>query len=74
MECPVRKLAKIIEYLEHSKDYRHMVFIGDDISDLRLALYTDADYAGTKDGRKSTKGCVSGLTGPAFVLSHQIYE
>ena len=59
-----KKLFRIIKYLNFSKKHRLFGFIGDDLADLTLQLFTDADFAGSKSDMKSTSGIYFGLSGP----------
>ena len=43
---------------------RTIGFVGDSLDDLWLALYADADFAGDKQGTKSTGGAFLVLMGP----------
>lgn len=59
-----KKLHRLMSYLHHSREFRQIGFIGDELEDLRLGLFTDADFAGDKATMKSTFGVVVALYGP----------
>ena len=39
-------------------------YVGDDFDDIRLGLFTDADFAGDKSDSESTSGVFIAATGP----------
>lgn len=51
-----KKLHRLMCYMHHSRGHRQLGFIGDERSDLRLGLVTDAVFAGCKKTCKSTSG------------------
>ena len=59
-----KKLHRLMSYMHHSRDFRQIGFIGDKLSDLRLGLFTDADFAGDKATMKSTSGVFMAIYGP----------
>ena len=59
-----KKLHRLISYMHHSRDVRQVGFIGDPVEELRLGLFTDADFAGDKATMKSTSGVFLALYGP----------
>ena len=61
-DCDAR-LLRIMRYLKGSKEFRQIGFIGDELKDLQLCLYTDADFAGDRNDLKSTSGVFLALTG-----------
>ncbi len=50
-------------YLKGSREFRQIGFIGDELKDLQLCLYTDADFAGDRSDLKSTSGVFLALVG-----------
>jgi len=68
-DCPAMEhhaaAKRVIRYLQHSKDYG-LVFSGKDITTFpEPVCYTDSDWAGDKESRKSTGGYVITLGGGA---------
>jgi hypothetical protein len=59
-----KQLFRLVSYLEHSKYDRQVGFVGDDPKDLRLVVYSDADFAGDRATMKSTTGIFLVLVGP----------
>ena len=59
-----KKLFRLICFMHHSRKHRRIGFIGDELSELRLGLFTDADFAGTNASLKSTSGVFLALYGP----------
>ena len=59
-----RKLLRLISYIHGTPDMQLIGWINDDLKDLRLDLYADADFAGDKKIRKSTSGCILALKRP----------
>merc|ERR1712051_789520 len=53
-----------MSYVKTTKHYRLTSWIGDPIEDLRLHLYSDADFAGCQTTNKSTTGVFMALEGP----------
>ena len=51
-----KQLHRLICYIDSSKTHRLVGTIRDDSSELHLALYVDADFAGEKADAKSTSG------------------
>ena len=51
-------------YIHSTLDYLFYAWVGDDISDLRLHLYTDADFAGCQTTNTSTTGVYMAIEGP----------
>jgi hypothetical protein len=43
-----KKLHRLVEYINSTLDYRQYAFIGDDWSELELAIFVDADLASDK--------------------------
>ena len=54
---------RIMPYLKGSREFRQMGFIGDELRDLQLCLYTDADFAGHRNDLASTSSFFMALTG-----------
>ena len=59
-----KKLYRIIRYLKFSREYRQIGFIGDNWKDIGLCLFTDSDFAGDQETKKSCSGVFLGLYGP----------
>ena len=59
-----KKLHRLVCYLNSFADYMRIGFIGDTAKGLRLMLFTDADFAGCQDTKKSTNGGFLCITGP----------
>ena len=57
------KLLRLTSYIQCSLGDRMMGFVGDDLSELWLAGYTDADFAGDRADSKSTGGGFLALVG-----------
>ena len=41
-----KRLHRLMSYIHHSKDMMMSGYVGDDVHDIRLALYGNADFAG----------------------------
>ena len=54
-EAEVR-LQRTMSYANSTLDHYQFAWIGDDVKDLGLHLYTDADFAGCKITQRSTGG------------------
>lgn len=50
------KLTRLISYMHNTSELRKIGFIGDALKDLRLVLYTDANFAGDRSDMTSTSG------------------
>ena len=61
-DCDVG-LHRLVCYINSSLDVTMQGFIGDKITDCKLWLFCDADWAGERDS-KSTSGCALFLVGP----------
>ena len=59
-----KKVLRLIQYIDATKHYRLIGYINDDPSELYLSLYADADFAGEKEGARSTSGGYLVLKGP----------
>jgi len=59
-----KKLFRLVCYLNSTLNYKLKGVIGDDLSKLKLRLYADADFCGTKEDTKSTNGGFLVLYGP----------
>jgi len=62
-ECD-RRLHRLMCYVYSTKGLKTYGWVGDDIGDLRLHLYTDADFAGCQTTNKSTTGSYLSIEGP----------
>ena len=59
-----RKSSGLIQYINSTKHYRLVGQVNDNPEDLFLSLYADADFAGEKEGARSTSGGYLVLKGP----------
>ena len=59
-----RKLHRLISYINTSRNYVLEGYVGDRAEDLKLSLYSDADFAGCKVTMRSTSGVYLVLSGP----------
>ena len=59
-----RMLHRLVCYINSSLDYKLKGYIGDSSKDLKITLFSDADFAGCLDTAKSTSGVFIALTGP----------
>lgn len=59
-----KKLYCMMCYIAHSAGDRQLGFIGDEMEECWLELFTDADFAGDRLDMKSTTGVVLVLVGP----------
>ena len=57
-------LHRLVCYINSSLDYKLKGHIGDCSKDLKITLFSDADFAGCLDTAKSTSGVLIALTGP----------
>ena len=56
-------LLRRMRYLKGSGEFHQIGFIGDELNDLQLSLYTDAEFAGDQSDLKSTSGVFFALVG-----------
>jgi len=59
-----RMLHRLVSYINSSLDVASFGWIGDPWNELKLVLYSDADWAGDRSNFKSTSGCLLALEGP----------
>ena len=59
-----KALHRLICDINSTLDYRLKGYIGDKMDDLRLSLYSDADFASCKETSRSTSGLFLSLEGP----------
>ena len=59
-----KKLLRLVQYIQHSLEYRLTAVCGDDASELWLELFVDADFGGDQHDVKSTSGGYLVLKGP----------
>ena len=59
-----KRLHRLMCYVNSSLSHRLKGYIGDDIKELKLGLYTDADFASCKETSRSTTGIFLTLEGP----------
>ena len=58
-----RRLARLISYSHHTRDYRQYCHVGNTAKQCTLGLFQDSDFAGDLEDSKSTSGgtlCVFG--------------
>merc|ERR1711893_377165 len=58
-----RRLHKLMCYVYSTQDYVQVAWIGDPLKDLRLHLYSGADFAGCQSTNRSTSGVFLALEG-----------
>ena len=63
LACDI-KLNRLMDYSHSTYRWRAVNWVGDDIADLRVDLYADADFGGCQATSKSTSGCYFCATGP----------
>jgi hypothetical protein len=56
-------LVRMVRYLKGSRELRHIGFIGDELRDQQLCLYTDEDFAGDRSDLRSTSVVLLALVG-----------
>ena len=61
--CDIR-LKRLVEYLDSTRSYRLMGWIGDRANQIIPCLWTDADLAGCPKTQRSTSGVHLALKGP----------
>ena len=59
-----KRLLRLISYLNTTKNYVQVCFVGDNAEDCKIALFTDASFAGDLRDSKSTSGAYMCLVGP----------
>ena len=59
-----RKLHKLICYINSTLDVRLIGKVGDCIGDIKVSLFSDADFAGCAETLRSTSGVFLKLSGP----------
>ena len=57
------KLYRLMCYIRQSLKYRLICYVGNQIADISLQLFADADHAGDKETAKSTSGMLLALRG-----------
>ena len=58
-----KQLHRLVAYIWQSKDWRLKGWIGDDMKDLQLWMYTDSDFASDKSDSKSVSGIFMAIGG-----------
>ena len=58
-----RRLHRLICYWHHTKDWTQICYVGNNVSDINLVLFTDASFAGDLVDSKSTTGTLMCLIG-----------
>ena len=59
-----KRLHRLISYLNHTKEYSLINYIGDDPEDIRVVIFSDASFAADLRDSKSTTGGLVCLVGP----------
>ena len=59
-----KKVLRLIQYIDSTKHFRLVGHVNDNPEDLYLSLFADADFAGEKEGARSTSGGYLVLKGP----------
>ena len=59
-----KRLHRLISYLHSTKEWIQLCIVGDKAEDCKLALFTDASFAGDLRDSKSTTGAYLFLVGP----------
>ena len=59
-----RRLHRLMCYINATADLCLYAHVGDDLTQCRLALYCDADFAGDKSDSRSTSGVFLAVVGP----------
>jgi len=62
--CDAR-LHRLVSYIQSSLDRRMVAYVGDKLTECQLWLFSDADFAGDTETRRSTSGVFLALVGPA---------
>ena len=62
-ECD-RRLHRLVSYMNKTQAWVQHSYVGDTFDEIRLGLFTDADFAGDKSDSKSTSGVVIAAIGP----------
>ena len=63
-----RRLHRLVCYVNSSLKFKLKGHVGDSMKDVKLSLYSDADFASCKDTSKSTSGVFISLEGPNTFL------
>ena len=59
-----KRLHRLIEYLQGTKDWIQLCYTGDYVEDCWIALFVDASFAGDLEDSKSTNGAYMCIVGP----------
>ena len=59
-----KRILRLIRYIHSSYSLRMVGFVGDDVTDMHLSCFTDADFAGDVVSQRSTSGIHLALHGP----------
>ena len=59
-----KQLHRLMSYINHTKTWRSVGWLGDPIDQLQPVLFTDADHAGCADSKISTSGVFCCMKGP----------
>ena len=64
MQHVIKYFFRRISYMEQSAELRLTSFLGDELKNCKVALYSDASFADDLAKSKSTTGCYLTLVGP----------
>ena len=67
-----RRLHRLMCYVHATRGQVQVGWIGDDIRDLRMHLYSDADFAGCQSTNRCTSGVFLALDGAKLVVPHSV--
>ena len=59
-----KRLARLIAWIYHTRDYQQLSYVGDQLQDCFLAYYADASFADDLQNSKSTSGGMLFVVGP----------
>ena len=59
-----KRLHRLVSYMNTTKDLSLESFVGDQIADLSVVVYSDASFADCKKTSRSTTGCFVAIVGP----------
>jgi hypothetical protein len=59
-----KMLHRLVSYINSTLEVKQVGYVGDNLSELNLQLFADADFAGCIDTNKSTSGIFMKLVGP----------
>ena len=62
LDCDI-KLKRLMDYIHSTYHWREVNWVGDEIENLSIHLYPDADFGGCQATSKSTSGCFFCVSG-----------